>query len=71
MSDLTKCEGKKCPIKDKCYRYTSKSGEYQQSWFTKEPFKIKKGVFKCDMFWGENTQRVYDDIVDIVNGNFK
>ena len=70
MSDLTKCEGKKCPIKDSCYRYTSKGGMWQ-SWFTKEPFKIKKKVFTCDMFWGEDTQRLYDDIVDIVNGNFK
>ena len=68
MSDITKCPGNGCPIKDKCYRHSAKDGVWQ-SWFTKEPFKIKKKVFTCDMFWGEDTQILYNDIVNIINGN--
>lgn len=68
MSDISKCPGNGCPVKEKCYRYSAKDGVWQ-SWFAKEPFKIsKKGVFKCDMFWGDDAERLYNQIVDIVNG---
>ena len=68
MSDISKCPGNGCPVKEKCYRYTAKAGVWQ-TWFSKEPFKIsKKGVFKCDMFWGLDAERLYNQIVDIVNG---
>ena len=29
MSDITKCSGEGCPIKEKCYRFTAKSDVYQ------------------------------------------
>ena len=34
-----KCEGQGCPMKQKCYRFTSKTNEYRQSWFAKTPIK--------------------------------
>jgi hypothetical protein len=46
MSDITKCHGIGCPIKEKCYRFTAKADEYQ-AYFLESP--IKDG--KCDMFW--------------------
>ncbi len=29
MSDITKCEGKNCKKKEKCFRYTAESGVLQ------------------------------------------
>lgn len=43
MPDISKCNGKDCPIKEKCFRYTSKSSMYQ----TYSDFEYKNG---CDYF---------------------
>ena len=32
MADISKCEGKGCPIKDKCYRFTAKANDFYQAW---------------------------------------
>lgn len=29
MTDISKCNGFECPIRDKCYRYTGPSGIWQ------------------------------------------
>jgi hypothetical protein len=47
MSDITKCTGKECHLKEDCYRYTAPMG-YHQSMF-KEPPPIKDG--NCEYFW--------------------
>jgi len=39
MPDITMCEGKDCPLKDECYRFTVMPSEYWQSYFTKVPYK--------------------------------
>lgn len=62
MADITKCEGANCPIKENCYRYTAKANEFRQSYFTDPP--IKDG--KCEMYWGENSQRIWNQLNDIV-----
>ena len=46
MIDIAKCEGKDCPFKENCYRYTSKGAEYQ-SYLMEIPYKDGK----CDMYW--------------------
>jgi hypothetical protein len=56
--------GTGCPYKEKCYRYTAKPSEFQQSWFMEVP--IKDG--KCDMFWGDNAESVWNQLKDIVKG---
>lgn len=58
MADITKCYGEGCPVKTECYRFTSKPNNIYQSYFLKSP--IKKD--KCDMFWGENQQYIYETI---------
>lgn len=47
MSDITKCSGFLCPLKDNCYRYKAKDGVLQ-SYFTEQPYKDEK----CKMFLG-------------------
>jgi hypothetical protein len=49
MSDITKCSGEGCKMKNDCHRFTAKANEWRQSYFEKPP--IKKG--KCDFFWGQ------------------
>ena len=46
MTDITKCKGDGCPIKDNCYRYIASSSE-MQSYFLEIPYKDGD----CDMFW--------------------
>ena len=46
MTDISKCEGTKCPLKETCYRFTAKSSDYQ-SYFAEPP--IKDG--KCEYYW--------------------
>ncbi len=46
MSDITKCSGKKCKMRNECLRYTSKNSHWQ-SWSN---FYIHIKNKKCDYF---------------------
>ena len=62
MSDITKCMGQGCPIKDTCKRYTAKESIWQ-SYFWESP--IKDG--KCDMYWGEDSENIFNHLKTITN----
>ena len=47
MPDITMCVGENCPIKNICFRFTSKPDNYQ-SYFTEVPYDHTKD--KCDHF---------------------
>ena len=47
--DGTKCEGKGCPLKETCYRFTAKDNEYGQSYFTETPYNKEKE--NCEYLW--------------------
>ena len=47
MPDISKCDGTGCPIRDRCYRYTSKPSEYNQAYFMNPPIVGKD----CQYFW--------------------
>lgn len=32
MSDISKCNGVNCPLRDECYRFTAPASEYRQSY---------------------------------------
>jgi hypothetical protein len=61
--DIAKCLGTDCPYKETCYRYTSKPIDWQ-SYFLEPP--IKDG--KCDMYWGDNAEAIFNHLKDIVKG---
>jgi len=48
MADITMCTGDGCPLKEKCYRFTSIASE-RQSYFFTPPFDGKT----CEMYWRE------------------
>lgn len=58
MTDITKCQGTGCDVRDKCYRFTAPAGEWQ-SWFmpTERP---------CPMFWGDKQEAIMDKLKEIV-----
>ena len=62
MPDITMCPGTNCPQREKCYRFTARPSEYMQSYFMKAP--IKDG--KCDMYWGENAESIWNQLKDIM-----
>lgn len=62
--DISKCSGEGCPIKDRCYRYTSKAGTRQ--FYIQPPFKIEDGKFTCEMYWGEGQQGILEQLEKIV-----
>ena len=52
MSDLTKCEGTGCIVKDSCYRYTAPDSD-RQPYFSTPPLKTSRqhdGV-SCNYYW--------------------
>ena len=67
MSDITKCPGTNCPVKDDCYRFNAESG-FHQSWFTKSPGELNEGKFSCDMYWGEKSEGIWNQLVEITKG---
>jgi hypothetical protein len=62
--DIAKCLGTGCPYKETCYRYTSKPSDWQ-SYFSEPP--IKDG--KCDMYWGDLAEAIFNQLKDIVKPN--
>lgn len=71
MSDITKCSGLNCPIKDKCYRFMSETEPRYQSWFVEVPGKwhndeINKKVWECEMFWGHQNQSIMNQLKQIM-----
>ena len=57
MPDIAMCEGKDCPLKETCYRYTAKPSEYLQSYFTEIPYNKEEN--KCDYhmkIWQKKTE---------------
>lgn len=69
--DITKCSGENCPIKEKCYRFTTQSNEFRQSYFVEIPGKwqddvLNKKVWECEMFWGERSQEIINQLKEIM-----
>lgn len=46
MADISKCSGKDCPLKTKCYRYTAPSNEDRQAYIREQ---YREG--NCEYFW--------------------
>ena len=59
MPDISKCEGKDCPLKYKCYRFTCIGDSYSQSYFMEPPYKDGK----CDYFMEIRNPRGTDIMV--------
>ena len=49
MTDISKCTGEGCVLKDHCYRFTAPAGEFMQSYLGTPP--INKETGKCELFW--------------------
>ena len=52
MSDISKCNGKKCPLKHKCWRYLAPTDPLRQSYVMLPPEQKESG--KCDIYWPVN-----------------
>lgn len=68
MSDITKCFGQDCPIKEKCYRFIAESEPLYQSYFVDVPGQWvpdpinEEMIFECEMFWGERADVTFDQL---------
>ena len=49
MADISKCEGKECPLKETCYRFTVKGDELHQAYFSDIPYDKEKE--ECNYYW--------------------
>ena len=65
--DIDKCKGVGCIVKEKCKRYTSQASINQ--WYIEEPFKIDKGLFTCEMYYGEPSDLLLEQLKSIMNGS--
>lgn len=70
--DITYCSGVSCAIKKDCRRFKEpqeyKRGNNYQAWI-KPPFKIKKGVFSCKLFWGVKNDVFLVTLMDVFGLN--
>ena len=64
MPDITMCVGTNCPVKQKCHRFNAKPS-YHQMYFIDPP--LKDG--KCDYYWGDNTQSIWEQLLDITKNS--
>jgi len=48
-NDISKCEGKECPLRDTCYRYTVKADEFMQAYGSYWRDLEEKN--KCKYYW--------------------
>ena len=65
MADITMCTGDGCPLKENCYRFTAEKSEYRQSYFFTPPFEDNT----CDMYWGKQSESIYNQLKNITNEN--
>jgi hypothetical protein len=69
MSDITKCTGVNCPIKNDCKRYTVESNMEYQSFFKNPPHVFDDSVdpprFSCEMFYGERQTAILNQLEKI------
>ena len=56
MTDISKCSGKDCNIKDQCYRYTASADNIFQSYIAPQ---IEDG--KCESFLGINQDNIMNE----------
>jgi hypothetical protein len=55
MADITKCDGKNCPIKENCYRFTAPESK-NQSWFSSPYGRDEPN--SCSYFYPNNKTRL-------------
>jgi hypothetical protein len=65
MPDITMCYGIGCQWKEKCKRFTSVPDEFRQAYFAESPCKMVDEVFTCDFFWGDQNDKIYQNLKDI------
>ena len=68
MSDITLCYGFECPVKEKCKRFTSKPDKDWQAYFLDPPYAVTDNVFECNMFWGDKSEAIMQQLMGIVTG---
>ena len=65
--DICKCHGDWCPLRNTCYRYTSKADTYQ-SYFMHTPYDEENK--RCEHYWpdkvikAKNYKEEEEDIID-------
>lgn len=50
MADITKCQGRNCPRKDTCYRYTAKADDEWQAWSEFDK------LANCECYWKNESE---------------
>lgn len=52
MTDITKCQGTGCIVKETCYRYTAPDSE-RQSYFIEPPIQASRqhDGMNCSYYW--------------------
>ena len=62
LKDFTYCKDSDCKIKEHCFRFNDQNPD---EYFTESP----RTDNKCDMFWGEQQENIFDMLLNITMGN--
>ena len=63
---LTKCTGFGCLAKAQCKRFIENKTYDADGVFAKPPFEIDKGKFNCEMFWGESSDYLLNQLKSLM-----
>ena len=50
-SEITKCDGEKCPLKHNCYRFTKPDEDFRQDYFIEPPYVLTNNSAMCNKYW--------------------
>lgn len=65
MPDISKCHGGTCPLRDRCYRFTSKPSEFRQAWLAEVPYgKVEPNA--CRFYMPNSMDEVTDVHLNMV-----
>lgn len=66
------CKGEGCNMKQLCHRYEKGIKDHSKSnyveYFNESPFKVDKGLFICDFFWGDKAQLLFEQLTRLIDG---
>jgi len=64
------CSDSKCPLRKQCHRFSIRP-QKGQSFFLFSPREVDNKLFVCDMFWGDSSQLLFEQLKEIVKSENK
>jgi hypothetical protein len=68
MDGFVKCKGDGCLAAYRCKRHTEYMSDDSQPVFTDAPYRVVNNTLHCDMFWGEQSENIFENLKNVMDG---